>query len=64
MATARTRTRCIDRLNAIATSACQLEELRLEMVSELRRAIDFDRFCVLLADPDTLLEHRGLGGND
>ncbi len=34
------------------------------MISELRRAIDFDRFCVLLADPDTLLEHRGLGGND
>ena len=24
----------------------------------------FDRFCVLLADPDTLMEHRGLGGND
>ena len=34
------------------------------MVDELRRAIGFDRFCVLLADPDTLLEHRGLGGND
>ena len=64
MATARTRTRCIDRLNAVATSACQLEELRLEMVNELRHAIRFDRFCVLLADPDTLLEHRGLGGNE
>ena len=64
MHTARTPTRCIERLNAISTSACQLEELRLEMVDELRRAIGFDRFCVLLADPDTLLEHRGLGGND
>jgi hypothetical protein len=40
-----------------------LEELRLEMVDALRRAIGFDRFCVLLADPDTLIEHRGLGGN-
>ena len=64
MATAKTRTRCIERLNAIATSACQLEELRLEMLDELRRAIAFDRFCMLLADPDTLMEHRGLGGND
>jgi DNA-binding CsgD family transcriptional regulator len=58
------RTRCRERLEALADSGCDLDELRFEAIGALRRAVGFDRWCVLLVDPDALLVNRGIGEND
>jgi DNA-binding CsgD family transcriptional regulator len=58
------RTRCRERLEALADSGCDLDELRQEAIAALRRAIGFDRWCALLVDPDSLLFNRGIGEND
>ena len=64
MGTEWARTRCRERLDALADSGCNLDELRLEAIAALRRAIGFDRWCALLVDPDSLLANRGIGEND
>lgn len=60
----RVRSRCVERLDALADSADNLIDLRLGAIEELQRAVGFDRWCALLTDPDTLQLCRGLGYND
>lgn len=64
MGSERARARCRERIEALADSTTDLDGVRREAIAELRRAIGFDRWCVLLVDPDTLLMSRGIGHND
>lgn len=64
MGSERARARCRERIEALAGSASDLDSVRREAIAGLRRAIGFDRWCVLLVDPDTLLMSRGIGEND
>jgi DNA-binding CsgD family transcriptional regulator len=56
----RARTRCRERLEALAGSGLDLDAMRLEAVAELHRAVGFERWCALLVDPDTLVASRGI----
>ncbi len=62
----RARTLALPRANRpfLADSAMDLDSLRREAISELGRAIGFERWCSLLIDPDTLIINRGIGEND
>jgi DNA-binding CsgD family transcriptional regulator len=64
MGSERARARCRERIEALADATTDLDSVRREAIGELRRAIGFDRWCVLLVDPDTLLMSRGIGHND
>jgi len=58
MARERARSRCRERLEALAGSTLDVDALRLEAVEELRRAIGFDLWCAPLVDPDSLIPYR------
>jgi DNA-binding CsgD family transcriptional regulator len=64
MGSERARARCRERIEALAEATSDLDSVRREAIGELRRAIGFERWCVLLVDPDTLLMSRGIGHND
>ena len=64
MGSERARARCRERIEALADATTDLDGVRLEAIAELRRAIGFERWCVLLVDPDTLLMSRGIGHHD
>ena len=64
MGSERARARCRERIEALADSTADLDDVRREAIAELGRAIGFVRWCVLLVDPDTLLMSRGIGHND
>jgi hypothetical protein len=58
MATARARLRCLERLELLAGAAQEdIDSIRRVAVAELKRAIGFERWCVPLVDPDTLISH-------
>jgi hypothetical protein len=60
MGSERARARCKERIEALADATTDLDGVRLEAIAELRGAIGFERWCVLLVDPDTLLMSRGI----
>jgi DNA-binding CsgD family transcriptional regulator len=65
MATTRARSRCLERLELLAGSAQEdIDAIRRIAVAELKRAIGFERWCVPLVDPDTLIAHTGLAETD
>jgi DNA-binding CsgD family transcriptional regulator len=64
MTTGWTRSRCRERLNRLASSTEDLESLRREAITELKRAIGFERWCAPLVDPDTLIAYSGIAETD
>jgi DNA-binding CsgD family transcriptional regulator len=65
MGTTRARSRCLERLEFLAGSAQEdVDSIRRIAVTELKRAIGFERWCVPLVDPDTLISHTGLAETD
>jgi len=64
VATERARTRCRERLERLAESNEGSESMRREAIAELRLAIGFERWCVPLVDPDTLISHTGVADTD
>jgi DNA-binding CsgD family transcriptional regulator len=64
MPSERARSRCRERLDALADSATDVDSLRREAIALLRPVLGFSRWCSLLVDPDTLLINRGIGEND
>src|SRR5262249_40617021 len=55
---------CRERLLRLADSTQDVDSLRREAIAELKRAIGFDRWCVPLVDPDTLIVHTGIAETD
>jgi DNA-binding CsgD family transcriptional regulator len=55
MASERMRSRCRERIGRLCDAGLDSEELRVEAIAELRRAIGFSRWCWPEADPDSLL---------
>ena len=64
VATDRARARCGERLELLAESTQDSVSLRREAIAELKRVIGFDRWCVPLMDPDTLISHTGVAETD
>lgn len=64
MTTERARVRCTERLERLAESSLDSESLRREAIAELKVAIGFERWCVPLADPETLVVHSGVAETD
>lgn len=63
--TTRARSRCLERLELLAGSAREdIDSIRRIAVAELKRAIGFERWCVPLIDPDTLIAHTGVAETD
>jgi hypothetical protein len=62
--TDRTRRRARQRIERLADSAIDSDELRREAIAILGTAIGFDRWCTLLLDPDTLVIAQGIGEID
>jgi DNA-binding CsgD family transcriptional regulator len=60
VATARERRRCRERLQRLSESSLDSRSFVRETIAELQRVIGFDRWCVPLADPQTLVP---LGGD-
>jgi DNA-binding CsgD family transcriptional regulator len=60
VATERARTRCRERLEALAGSGAGLDTLRLEAIALLRAAIGFGRWTIMLVDPGSLVLHDGV----
>jgi DNA-binding CsgD family transcriptional regulator len=56
----RARSRCTGRLEQLAASTLDVDELRLEAVEQLRQAIGFELWGVPLVDPDTLIANRAV----
>jgi hypothetical protein len=64
VATARERARCRERLTRLSESGLDAEPIQREAIAELRRVIGFDRWCWVLADPQTLLPLSGVAEHD
>jgi DNA-binding CsgD family transcriptional regulator len=64
MSTERARRRAAERVRALADANLAAEELRRAAVAELRRAIGFDRWCFVLADPVSLMPVGGVAETD
>jgi DNA-binding CsgD family transcriptional regulator len=60
----RSRSRCRDRIEALAGARLAADEARLEAIAELRRAVGFERWCWPLSDPDSALSVAGIGEVD
>jgi DNA-binding CsgD family transcriptional regulator len=60
MAIERARTRCLEQLDGLAGSNADLIDVRLTAIDELKRVLGFERWCAMLADPDSLLLSRGM----
>jgi DNA-binding CsgD family transcriptional regulator len=64
VATARERGRCRDRLRRLSESGLDGESIRREAIAELQRVIGFERWCWVLADPQTLIPLSGDAEHD
>jgi DNA-binding CsgD family transcriptional regulator len=60
----RERNRCRERVEALAGARLDPEQVRLEAIEALRRAVGFDRWCWPLTDPDSALSVSGIGELD
>ena len=59
-----TRDRCRERIQRLSRSSLDGESIQREAIADLQRVIGFDRWCLPLADPDTLLPGVGIGDHD
>jgi DNA-binding CsgD family transcriptional regulator len=64
VASERERSRCRERLERLSESSLDGESIWRETVTELQRVIGFDRWCWVLADPDTLIPLSGIAEHD
>jgi DNA-binding CsgD family transcriptional regulator len=64
MTTDAQRSRCRERLLALAGASAALDELRLEAVQLLKATVGFDRWCWAIGDPDSLLAGGDLAEAD
>jgi DNA-binding CsgD family transcriptional regulator len=64
VATERERDRCRVRLERLAGSSLGSESIQREAIAELQHVIGFDRWCLPLADPDTLIALGGSADHD
>jgi DNA-binding CsgD family transcriptional regulator len=64
VATARERRRCRERLHQLSESSLDSPSIVRETIAELQRVIGFDRWCVPLADPQTLVPLAGHAEHD
>jgi DNA-binding CsgD family transcriptional regulator len=64
MASERDRGRCKDRLQRLSRSALDRESIQYEAITELRRAIGFNRWCWPVADPDSLIPLGAVAEHD
>jgi DNA-binding CsgD family transcriptional regulator len=62
--TDRQRTRCLERLDRLATSTLECESIQREAMADIQRLVGFDRWCWPLADPRTLLPLGGVAEHD
>jgi DNA-binding CsgD family transcriptional regulator len=60
----RERNRCRERVAAMLDAELDVEQMRREVIAELRKAIGFVRWCWPLTDPDTGLAASGIGEFD
>jgi hypothetical protein len=64
MTSERARVRCRERIEKLAGSTLDSVSLRREAIADLKRTIGFDRWCVPLVDPDTLIAYAGVAETD
>ena len=64
VATARERGRCRERLKRLSESGLDSRSIGREAIAELQRVIGFDRWCMPLADPQTLIPLAGDAEHD
>lgn len=64
MATEGERSRSLARLERLSGSTEGSEAIAREVIAELQRVIGFDRWCVTLADPDSLIPVVGFADHD
>jgi hypothetical protein len=64
VASERHRTRCWEQLKRLSESSLDCESIQRETIAEVQRVIGFDRWCWVLADPDTLIPLRGIAEHD
>jgi DNA-binding CsgD family transcriptional regulator len=64
VASARERGRCRERLRCLGDSRLDSESIQREAIAELQRVIGFDRWCWVLADPETLIPLGGVAEHD
>jgi len=60
----RERTRCRERLERLSESSLDSRSIQREVIIELQRVIGFDRWCWVLADPNTLIPLSGIAEHD
>jgi DNA-binding CsgD family transcriptional regulator len=60
VATVRELNRCREHLGRLADSRFEAESIQRETIVDLQRVIGFDRWCLPLADPDTLVPLSGI----
>jgi DNA-binding CsgD family transcriptional regulator len=64
VASERQLNRCREQLQRISESSLDGESIWREAITRLQRIIGFDRWCWVLADPDTLVPLRGVAEHD
>jgi DNA-binding CsgD family transcriptional regulator len=64
VATARERGRCRERLKRMSESRLDSGSIGREAIAELQRVMGFDRWCLALADPQTLIPLAGDAEHD
>jgi DNA-binding CsgD family transcriptional regulator len=62
--TAGARARCQERIADLSASTLSCDSIQREAVAELQSVIGFDRWCSLLADPETLIPLGGIAEHD
>jgi DNA-binding CsgD family transcriptional regulator len=60
----RARLRCREQLKRLSESNFDWESIQRETIGELQRVIGFDRWCWVVADPDTLIPLSGIAEHD
>jgi DNA-binding CsgD family transcriptional regulator len=64
VASDRERARCREQIERLSESRGDCEAIHREAIVELQRVIGFDRWCWVLADPDTLVPLAGIAEHD
>jgi DNA-binding CsgD family transcriptional regulator len=64
VASERKRARCRERLERLSESTLDCESIQREAIADLQRVIGFDRWCWVLADPNTLIPLSGVAEHD
>ena len=64
MVSERQRARCREQLERLSESRLDAESIQREAITHLQRVVGFDRWCWVLADPDSLVPLRGIAEHD